>query len=141
MTTDDDIRIPDSLAAGLRRLHEVRGSTDSLDEQVLGEARRRLRGRPVVLRRLTWVGVAAAVALTAGAWLVLGPGPSGGPTLAREDVDGSGRVDILDAYLIARSLRAGTTDPAWDLNGDGVVDGQDVDAAAMASVRLEGETS
>lgn len=90
------------------------------------------------------------------------------PTLAeREDIDHSGRVDILDAFALARMIenqdtriagqrrdargdvgraadarpnRAGITEiPAmFDLNGDGAVDQGDVDAVAMAAVSLKG---
>lgn len=59
---------------------------------------------------------------------------------ARADFDGSGRVDILDAFALARRLESGrgnAADPAFDLNGDGRVDRRDVDLAALAAVRLE----
>ena len=60
-----------------------------------------------------------------------------GAELAREDLDGNGRVDILDAFLLARQLEQGeVNNPAWDLNGDGKVDQMDVQQAAMFAVRL-----
>ena len=63
-----------------------------------------------------------------------------GPDLAegRADIDNSGRVDILDAFRLARHLESrGPAERNWDLNGDGRVDRQDVDAAAFAAVRLD----
>jgi hypothetical protein len=84
-----------------------------------------------------------------------------------KDIDHNGRVDILDAFLLARQIKAGgqlggdrlvlpgvapkagspKTDlsrfsgpvsPAWDFNGDGVIDQKDVDAVAMSAVKLKG---
>ena len=55
------------------------------------------------------------------------------------DIDGNGTVDILDAFTLARHLETRSpTDPAWDLNGDGLVDRADVDAAAAAAVAIDG---
>jgi hypothetical protein len=54
------------------------------------------------------------------------------------DVDGSGRVDIVDAMILARHLKAGdATEAAWDANGDAKVDQRDVDAVAAAAVSLK----
>ena len=53
------------------------------------------------------------------------------------DVDRSGRVDIVDAYLVARRLKSmQAPDPKWDFNGDGRIDGADVDFIATRAVRL-----
>ncbi|MBI2928814.1 MAG: hypothetical protein HYY24_24390 [Verrucomicrobia bacterium] len=57
------------------------------------------------------------------------------PTKA--DIDQNGRVDILDAFALSRSLSAGRPPrPAWDVNGDGLVDQRDVAAVASQAVRL-----
>jgi hypothetical protein len=57
--------------------------------------------------------------------------------VAREDVTGDGRVDILDAFALARRIeRADVRQP--DLNSDGRVDQRDVEALAARAVRLEG---
>ncbi|HWL92171.1 MAG TPA: dockerin type I domain-containing protein, partial [Phycisphaerae bacterium] len=57
----------------------------------------------------------------------------------REDVDGSGRVDILDAFVLARRIDGGAgVSESFDLTGDGQVNRFDVDAVAMAAVRLKG---
>lgn len=56
---------------------------------------------------------------------------------ASEDLDGNGRVDIADAFHLARALAGNhslRTD--WDVNRDGVVGSEDVDAIARAAVRI-----
>ena len=53
------------------------------------------------------------------------------------DVETKGAVDIVDALKLARRIRAGRTDRAHDdINHDGSVDQHDVDAIAMAAVKL-----
>jgi hypothetical protein len=49
------------------------------------------------------------------------------------------RVDIVDAYRLARRLKSGGDVPdAWDVNRDGQVDEQDVDALARRAVSVSG---
>jgi len=58
--------------------------------------------------------------------------------LAPADVDGSGRVDILDAWSLARRLRdEAPLESRWDLDRDGDVDDGDVRAAAQLAVRID----
>lgn len=52
------------------------------------------------------------------------------------DVDANGRVDILDAFQLAREIEAGNTSNG-DINGDGLIDLRDVDAIAMRAVSLD----
>ncbi len=60
------------------------------------------------------------------------------PAEGRADIDSNGRVDILDAFRLARHIESrGPAETKWDLNGDGRVDRADVDAAAFAAVRLD----
>jgi hypothetical protein len=60
------------------------------------------------------------------------------PTLAREDLNRDGRVDILDAFALSRQLRDGkASSTGLDLNGDGVVDERDAEVIAARAVRLE----
>lgn len=71
--------------------------------------------------------------------LVLGPRwlghPSGKPVAPREDLDGNGRVDILDAFQLARELALGVREGA-DFTHDGRVDEHDVDHLAQLAVRI-----
>ena len=57
---------------------------------------------------------------------------------AKEDIDQDGRVDILDAFALARHIESPReTVGEWDMNGDGTVDRADVDVIARAAVSLE----
>ncbi|OHB78832.1 MAG: hypothetical protein A2Z25_24445 [Planctomycetes bacterium RBG_16_55_9] len=54
------------------------------------------------------------------------------------DIDLNGRVDILDAFTLARQIeKTGHVESRWDMNGDGLVDRRDVDTVALAAVRLD----
>jgi hypothetical protein len=61
------------------------------------------------------------------------------------DIDQNGRVDILDAFKLARHIEsAGSAEESlslrkqgWDINGDGLVNHDDVDTVAFAAVRLD----
>ncbi len=58
----------------------------------------------------------------------------------KEDINGDGTVDIIDAYLLASRIEAkGTLASEWDLNADGEVDQSDVDLLADQAVALAGE--
>jgi hypothetical protein len=82
-----------------------------------------------------YLWLAAAAALVIGLFL-LRPWERSSHEELRADLDHSGQVDVLDAFLLARKLAAGTAGPEFDLNGDGVVDRRDVDLAANQAVRL-----
>ena len=106
-------------------------------------ARRRAR---MVLRLVKVSAAAAAIALvvTLGApFFGRSAVPSmHGPTpVVRRpvgDIDRSGRVDILDAFVLARHIEGNDRLPTeWDLNGDGVVDRTDIDQIALTAVSLE----
>jgi len=126
-----------------------------VDEAILAVARLRMartRRAWVVLRRVGLVGTAAAAAvgLAVLVWKpwhgqmdrVAEPLAARGAPLDPKDIDGNGRVDILDAFSLARQVEAGGQLPGvQDVNGDGVIDANDVDAVAMAAVRLKGGAS
>jgi hypothetical protein len=61
---------------------------------------------------------------------------SGTRNFAREDLNHDGRVDILDAFQLARELKSGKA-PKMDLNADGHTDASDVEVLARRSVSLE----
>jgi Dockerin type I domain len=56
----------------------------------------------------------------------------------REDLNHDGKVDILDAFMLAKKLQgAPVLERTLDLNGDGVVDQRDVEIIAVHAVSLE----
>jgi len=57
--------------------------------------------------------------------------------LQKQDLDRSGRVDILDAFYLARQIEKQLElQNQWDVTGDGTVNQKDVDAIALAAVRV-----
>ena len=98
-----------------------------LDAAILLRARRQLRRR----RPLPWVAAAAAAALVlVMVWPQADERPA--PRSAQ-------RLDIVDAYVLAQRLERGTAiEPRWDLNGDGRVDGDDVEQIVRSAVSLRG---
>jgi len=100
-----------------------------------------LRPRTGALRWLPWLSAAAAAILLLIAIPQLSkrptPKPARGSAFARWDLNHDDRVDILDAFTLARKLKQGAiSDPQLDLNGDGVVDERDVSALAARAVKL-----
>lgn len=140
-----------ALAASLKELNgpalEV---TAEIDAAILWKARK----RALHIRRRRWLrpayGVAAAavMALALASVLRSVPRPASAPlemakarvaarsAAAEEDVDGDGRVDILDAFALARAVEAHRG--GRDLNGDGVVNERDVEILAARAVSLGG---
>lgn len=118
----------------------------SVDDAVLKAARRTL-GQPVPVESTSgrwwavqewpnWAripGLAAAGLLVAFLAFLLVPS-----RFAPEDVNRDSVVNILDAFQLARELRSGAPlPPAFDFNGDGIVNRADADAVAADAVRLE----
>ena len=149
-TNDNELQAPEGLADDLRgeygRHIEVPAQ---VDETVLRMAQLRFarRRRPIVVLRWAAAGAAAA-GLILGVAVLLGRsgvGVSHGsaavtPAAMREDVDRNGRVDILDAFALARHIEAPQKpNMNWDVTGDGVVNQADVDRIAMAAVSLSVE--
>lgn len=144
--------LPPRLLADLSRLYRLDVPVPpALDEAILRAGRagvaRRLRFRRLL--RLGGAGAAAAALLLLavgifrarqeGSAPVAVQAPPASPSRVAEDIDGSGRVDILDAFVVAKALDLGkTTQPAWDLDGDGAVDRQDVQRIASAAVDVSG---
>lgn len=135
-----DLQAPTKLVDSLKRLREPRLFIPAtLDETILRPARQRLEKarRPAPwLRFLPWLAAATTAIVLAIAIprFVAKPGNS----FAKEDLNRDGRVDILDAFALARTLKAGAfANPQLDLNGDGVVDDRDVAVLAAHAVSLQ----
>ena len=98
-----------------------------------------------ILRHISiWriAGAAAVIIFAFSLNLTQKPGPTTSQSLLVEaravDIDRNGRVDILDAFKLARYVEsAERTEKKWDINGDGLVNSNDVDLVASAVVRLD----
>lgn len=96
--------LPESIVARLERADRVQAIVDPrTDRAIVAEARRyflatrpRRASKPI----LRWALPLAAAAAVLVAVLVVQPF---GLLRAADDIDGSGRVDILDAFALARS--------------------------------------
>jgi hypothetical protein len=131
----------------------------ALDEKLAREAReqgavvrRKLheRRRPVTVKRVLPWAAAACLVLGLGALLAVrtlrqtaGVAPAAtvpaAPVVAAagpNDVNGDGRVDVIDAYLVALAVDRERTSPAMDRNGDGRVDRADAERLVLAAVAL-----
>jgi hypothetical protein len=155
---DLDLKASPKLSAGLSALFEPqRPVPPEVDRAVLDRAHNHFVHRESAKsgRRLRWVGlwkVAAAAAVVIFAFS-LDLTKKSGPATDRSvpagiqaiDIDQNGRVDILDAFKLARHIEsAGPAEESlslrkqgWDINGDGLVNRDDVDIVAFAAVRLD----
>ena len=120
---------------------------EHVDRLILDGARRQF----AIRRRWRWARSAAAATAAAAAIAMVftfWPGDEHVPVASTArmtnatmpaDVDGSGRVDILDAFTLARQLEQTGITPSlkWDINRDGRLDTGDVHAIANAAVRIE----
>lgn len=159
MQDEPEVKAPKALTDDLSALFGADASVPpAVDVAVLAAARQAIarRGRArIAFRWAAAVAAAAAVLLLAihfapslhspasrEATAPKASRPSAAAAealvLAREDINGDGRVDILDAFALARSIEAQRKlRGEWDVNGDGVVDKWDVQAIAAAAVSLK----
>ena len=137
----DDTPVPERFVSTMAALNKTPVFVPpQVDEAILARARKELASRQPERRiRFPWVWWATAAAVVAfGAWIsptLISRRSAQPPTVAREDVNGDGRVDILDAFALARTIEHGAVRQP-DLNGDGQVDRRDVDLVAYRAVQL-----
>ena len=161
---DLDLRISPKLSEDINTLFKPQFSVPpEIDRAIMDQANRRLvqrHWRHRVLRHVSLWRVAAAAAVIIIAFslnLTQKPGPTTTSSFIVDaqavDIDRNGRVDILDAFKLARYVESAdrsktnlspvsSTGQAlrkqeWDINGDGLVDRNDVDLVALAAVRLD----
>ena len=147
----EEIDLPPRLRGELSRLYQPSVAVaPEIDRAILAGAKQSL-----VRRRRGWmwasrlgIGAAAAAMLAIALHLfIAAPAAPRQTALVQHprlsdvaDVNHDGRVDILDAYTLARKIaHHEPLDPAWDINGDGVVDQKDVDLIATLAVRAGSE--
>jgi len=145
---DLDLRISPKLSEDFNALFKPQFSVPpELDRAIMDKAQQRLvqrHWRQRVFRHISLWRIAAAAAVIIFAFslnLTQKPGPTTSQSNLVEaqaiDIDRNGRVDILDAFKLARHIEsANRTDKKWDINEDGVVNGKDVDLVASAAVSL-----
>ena len=147
----DEPGLPRQLVEDLTELYRPpAGVPQELDDEIIHAARRQFGD---TRRSRLWGGLgltAAAVLIVFLMQQLLQPTsrPSAPAVrsplflVSRQDIDHNGRVDILDAFTLARRIESGATSAGEsDVNGDGRVDQADVDAVAMAAVQLSGGAS
>ena len=161
---DLDLRISPKLSEDLNTLFKPQFSVPpELDRAIMDQANRRLvqrHWRHRVFHHISIWRIAAAAAVIIFAFslnLTEKPGPTTSQTNLVEaqavDIDRNGRVDILDAFKLARHIESADRtktnlspvsstgqalrEQGWDINGDGLVDRNDVDQVALAAVRLD----
>jgi hypothetical protein len=137
---DPEVELPPGLRRALREADRVALKVPpAVDAAVQAAARQHFRS--LRRRRLLriWVPVSAAAAAILLLFVFAEPvlnraRRSGKPPIPTR----LEHVTILDAFALARQLEA-REGPGreWDYNADGTVDQHDVDALAMAAVRLE----
>jgi hypothetical protein len=139
----EEPQAPEKLVAALEELPARRVFVPpAIDAAVLLAARRHLArprqsGSGALLAWLKWpVWAAACLAIICLVYVFMKP-DGAASIIARQDINHDGRVDILDAFQIARELQSGRkVAVGLDLNGDGVVDQRDVEVIAAQAVRL-----
>jgi len=155
-----DLKVSGKLKNDLDSLFKSRLEIpQEVDMAILNKASQKLTHPRRGVRLLRWIGpVAAAAAIilfvsvsyapkqSANNALsqkkgVLKPIPDNDPIIAvasvRTDFDNNGRVDILDAFKLAKLIQSETSvDKKWDINGDGFVNEDDVDNIALVAVSL-----
>ena len=156
---DFDLKVSSKFSADLNALLKPKLSIPpEADQAVIDRVNKHFIRRESATggrRRFRWVGlwrIAAAAAVIIFAFslnLTKKPEPNTIRSTLVEarviDIDRNGRVDILDAFKLARHVQSSDYTKAnlslrkqgWYINGDGRVDRNDVDLVAFASVRLD----
>ncbi len=144
---DSSLKVSPKLKADLNNLFKPQYSIPpEVDRAILDKAsnkllRRQKRNR--IIRRIGIAAATAAVVLFAFSLdLSKKPKKQAPVTYFAQtvsyDIDKSGRVDILDAFKLARHIESATyVDTNLDMNGDGIINQDDVDSIALAAVSLD----
>ncbi|NQT01812.1 MAG: hypothetical protein HQ580_07315 [Planctomycetes bacterium] len=146
---DSDLRVSQKFSEDFNILFKPQFSVPpEVDRAVMDRAYQRFtpkHWRHRILQHISIWRIAAAAAVIIFAFslnLTQKSGPTTSQSLLVEaravDIDRNGRVDILDAFKLARYIESAEhTEKKWDVNGDGLVNGNDVDLVASAAVCLD----
>jgi hypothetical protein len=149
-----DLKVSDEFKSDLGNMFRPQSSVPpEVDRAILDRAGRKLirpQRRHYIIRRIGIIAATAAVIILAFSLdLSRKPSPSTSVTYFAEtrsaDIDHSGRVDILDAFKLARQIESANNSESilslrkqgFDMNGDGLIDRGDVEFIAKAAVRLD----
>jgi hypothetical protein len=143
---EQGFKVSDEFAQDLKNLYKASETVPpEIDRAILNKASQKLTRSRSRIHMLRWIGpVAAAAAIIIFVSL---------PKLQKQkaniaqinavasistDFDNSGKVDILDAFKLAKLIQSeDSVDKKWDINGDGLVDESDVDEIAIVAVSLD----
>lgn len=160
-------QLPQEVVAALRQRNVLQTDVPgSLEETILADARKHLSGIPQRIpaparpRRLRWVAWSTgtlAAAMLLFALLPKSPDHTGTTVgnssdalsasdasvaaaatgVVTRDIDGNGKINILDAFALARTMNAGdVTGIRWDQNSDGQLNQADINLVALTAVTL-----
>lgn len=138
---DDLPELPSSLASELKsRYGPVPEIPEAIDRAILADAQRHLHQTIPVRARANWrwrfAVIGSSVAAACMLLFALNRLEPQQPASVARDLDGNGRVDILDAFAIAREIQHGRNQPGFDINGDGRLTQADVNEIAQRAVTL-----
>jgi Dockerin type I domain len=146
-TDHSDDSVPEFVLSTLKdRYGPTPDVPTAIDQAILADAQRYLaeRVQPVRRRRqwsvLRWATIGSTVAAACLMVVTFWPRHVANDGLSsvavnENDIDENGRVDILDAFVMARQIQTGDS-RARDLNHDGQRDQLDVDLVARNAVML-----
>jgi hypothetical protein len=102
-------------------------------------ARKTTRSQRLGFSSSRWA-IAATLILALGAvgiWRRVGVAPVQTARLSTSDIDGNGKIDIRDAFMLAKAIDGRTdADLARAIDGDAAFDREDVDRIARQAVAL-----
>ncbi len=141
----EELKMPEKLQADMKRMFDLQTPIPpEIDRAIMDRAHQQL-----VLKRkkhhvLRWSVAAAVAAVVIFAFILDTPfikSPtkqiSSAFVASSADIDQNGRINILDAFQLARKIES--TDrlyAQWDMNHDGLVNREDIDCVAMVAVSL-----
>ncbi len=142
-----DLKVSGKLKNDLDSLFKPRFEIpQEVDIAILNKASQKLTRSRSGMRMLRWIGpIAAAAAIILFVYISKDEfGVKKYKAVQTEvaasistDFDHNGRVDILDAFKLAKLIQSEkSVDKKWDINGDGFVNEDDVDDIAIVAVSL-----